>query len=223
LSIEFRVNQKYIEEAKKDLKMIVFDLDGTLTKVDSLWRFLHERFGVWEQAKKYKEMFFRGEITYDEWAKLDVNLWKGKRLSEFISVIEEVPLMDGAIEVLDYLSSKYIIVILSSGLDILKYRFENLNIHKFIANKLVFENEIYNGGIEILVKFDNKPDILEETIKNYSIGFNNIAAIGDADNDVTMLEKARLAITVNPKSKKVEEISHIVIRGESLLPLKEIL
>jgi len=203
--------------------MVVFDLDGTLTKIDSIWRYLHEKFGVWDKAKKHKEMFFRDQINYDEWAKLDVELWKGRKLYEFLEIVEEVPLMDGALEVLDYLSKKYIIVILSSGLDILKYRFKNVKIHRFISNKLVFKDNIFTGRVEVSIKFDNKHEVLKKILREYDYDYENVVAIGDAMNDLSLLKRAKLAISVNPKNEEIEEASHIIIKGNTIKPLMYIL
>ncbi len=223
MSILIRCNKEYLEEAKYKIKLVVFDLDGTLTMIDSVWRYIHEKFGVWDKAKKHKEMFFNRKITYEEWAKLDAELWRGRKEEEFLSIINRVPLMDHAKETLQYLTSKYKVIILSSGLDILKHRLQNSKVDKFISNTLIFKNKEFTGEIKVQVKFDNKDKILENILKEYKMGFENVAAIGDALNDVNMLKKAKLSIAINPKNKEVEEISHIIIRGKTLKPLQYIL
>ncbi len=223
MSVEYRCSSNYLTEAKKHIKMVVFDLDGTLTKIDSIWRYIHEKFGVWERAKKHKEMFFSGKINYEEWAKLDAELWKGRKLEEFIKIVNEIPLMEDALEVINYLSKKYKVIILSSGLDIIKHRFENVKIHKFVSNKLRFQNNIFTGEVEVSVKFDNKHKVLHNILAEYGYSNKNVAAIGDAINDLNMLKEAKLAISVNPKNKEIELASHLIIRGKTLKPLTKIL
>lgn len=34
------------------LKLSVFDVDGTLTRVESCWQFIHEKLGTWEKGEK---------------------------------------------------------------------------------------------------------------------------------------------------------------------------
>jgi len=64
----------------KKLRLVVFDVNGTLTKVVSSWQFLHERLGTWDKGKQYAEQFFRGVITYEDLARLDASLWKSLKL-----------------------------------------------------------------------------------------------------------------------------------------------
>jgi phosphoserine phosphatase len=53
--------------ATNGLKLIAFDMDGTITEVRSSWEYLHRRPGIWNrQAEKYQERFLAGEISYEE-------------------------------------------------------------------------------------------------------------------------------------------------------------
>ncbi|MFW9982583.1 MAG: phosphoserine phosphatase, partial [Candidatus Thorarchaeota archaeon] len=60
------------------IKLVVFDVDGTLTKHSSIWWRIHELFETTKEGKQYYDQYFAGEITYDEWAELDAALWKDK-------------------------------------------------------------------------------------------------------------------------------------------------
>ena len=68
---------------RNDLKMVVFDVDGTLVKEHS-WQFVHKSLGTWVEGRKYREMFFDGRISYEEWALLDASLWRGLPLQQFV-------------------------------------------------------------------------------------------------------------------------------------------
>jgi len=37
---------------KKKFKMIVFDIDGTITRHISSWRLIHEKLGLWDVLAK---------------------------------------------------------------------------------------------------------------------------------------------------------------------------
>ena len=65
------------------LKLVVFDVDGTLIKVNSSGQFLHKKLGTWHKGKQHAKQFHQGTITYEEWAKLDVSLWKGLTIKKF--------------------------------------------------------------------------------------------------------------------------------------------
>jgi len=45
-------------------KLVIFDVDGTLTKGDNSWKLIHSSLNVYEQAKKHRELFFNHEISY---------------------------------------------------------------------------------------------------------------------------------------------------------------
>lgn len=49
------------------LRLVVFDVDGTLLKIRSSWQHLHEALGTWDRGKQYAEQFFQGLIGYEEW------------------------------------------------------------------------------------------------------------------------------------------------------------
>ncbi len=59
-------------------KVVVFDLDGTLTRERSIWEYIHKCLGTWYGfAERFQERFLRGEISYEEFCNLDAQVWKG--------------------------------------------------------------------------------------------------------------------------------------------------
>ena len=59
-------------------KLIVFDIDGTITKHVSSWRYIHEKLDLWNVlAKKYQQQFLAGKISYRSFCELDAAHWKG--------------------------------------------------------------------------------------------------------------------------------------------------
>ena len=59
-------------------RLIVFDIDGTLTRHVSSWQFIHERLGLWEnEAIEYQNRFLEGKISYRKFCRLDAAHWKG--------------------------------------------------------------------------------------------------------------------------------------------------
>jgi len=88
----------------KDLKLVVFDVDGTLVKAHS-WQFLHEALDAWDEGKKARafELFFGGNITYEKWAWLDASLWQGLPLERVKRIINATPFTYGAKETISIL------------------------------------------------------------------------------------------------------------------------
>src|SRR5688572_14776059 len=73
------------------LSAVIFDLDGTLTKTPSPWRYVHERLGVWEnRACGYFEEWISGSISYDEFCRRDTGLWAGRTVREIEDYLDEI-------------------------------------------------------------------------------------------------------------------------------------
>lgn len=73
------------------ISAVIFDLDGTLTKIPSPWRYIHERLGVWEStACAYLDEWLSGRITYEEFCRRDTRLWNGRSVREIEGLLDEI-------------------------------------------------------------------------------------------------------------------------------------
>jgi len=181
------------------VRLIAFDLEGTLVKSISSWVELHKKFGTWEKGKEYAELFFSGEIDYVKWAELDASLWKGHTREEIMEWANSVEYMDGAEELIEFLRGNgFKIAILSSGLMCLARRIaEELNVDYVYANELLFdENGVVTGKVNPLVDFKSKGAILRELKEELKPELT--VAVGDGYNDLSMFREADVAIAINP-------------------------
>ena len=180
------------------VRLIAFDLEGTLVKSVSSWVELHKKFGTWEKGKEYAELFFAGKIDYVEWADLDASLWKGPTKEEIMEWANSVEYMDGARELIEFLrENNFKIAILSSGLMCLARRIaRELGVDYVFANELIFENGVVTGKVNPIVDFQSKGTILrklkEELRPELTI------AVGDGYNDLSMFKEADVSIAINP-------------------------
>ncbi|MCD6372928.1 MAG: HAD-IB family phosphatase [Thermococcus sp.] len=180
------------------VRLIAFDLEGTLVKSVSSWVELHKKFGTWEKGKEYAELFFAGKIDYVEWADLDASLWKGRTKEEIMEWANSVEYMDGARELIEFLrENNFKIAILSSGLMCLARRIaRELGVDYVFANELIFENGVVTGKVNPIVDFQSKGTILrklkEELRPELTI------AVGDGYNDLSMFKEADVSIAINP-------------------------
>ncbi|WP_297464627.1 HAD-IB family phosphatase [Thermococcus sp.] len=181
------------------VRLIAFDLEGTLVKSVSSWVELHKRFGTWEKGKEYAELFFSGEIDYVKWAELDASLWKGHTRDEILEWANSVEYMDGAEELIRFLrENDFKIAILSSGLMCLAGRIaRELGVDYVFANELLFdENGVVTGKVNPLVDFKSKGVILRELKEELKPELT--VTVGDGYNDVSMFREADVAIAINP-------------------------
>jgi len=202
----------------KKLRLVVFDVDGTLTKVVSSWQFLHERLGTWDKGKQYAEQFFRGGITYEDWARLDASLWRGLKLGRVRQIVDSIPYTDGAQDVIATLRGNgFKVVLLSAGLSLVTERIEReIRLDGSLANKLKVENGLLTGEVKVNVSVDNKDTVLLRMLKKFNLGIDECAAVGDDETLIPLFEGVSLSIAFNPRSWVVEEQADIVVKSDDL-------
>ncbi|NJE77119.1 HAD-IB family phosphatase [Thermococcus sp. ES12] len=203
------------------VRLIAFDLEGTLVKSVSSWVELHKRFGTWDKGKEYAELFFSGRIDYVEWAELDASLWKGHTRDEIVEWANSVEYMEGAKELIGFLrENDFRIAILSSGLMCLAGRIaRELEVDYVFANELIFdENGLVTGKVNPLVDFKSKGTILRQLKEELKPELT--IAVGDGFNDLSMFREADVSIAINPHEgvegdHNVESLHEVmeIIRG----------
>ena len=102
-------------------KLVVFDLDGTLTQERSIWEYIHKRLGKWYGfAEEYQKQFLAKKISYERFCELDAEVWKGMRTEDLLEIVKTVPFHPGTDELIAYLKQKKLkLSVVSSGLSIL--------------------------------------------------------------------------------------------------------
>lgn len=208
-----------VERAQmKTLKVVVFDVDGTLIKVRSSWQFLHEMLGTWDRGRKYAEQFFQGLITYEEWARLDASLWKGLPLERIQQIVENIPYTEGAQDVITTLRRMgFRVVLLSAGLSIVTDRIQrDTGVDDSLANELIVEKGFLTGEVKVNVSFHNKDEVLGYILQKFDTTMEECAAIGDDETLIPLFEKVGLGIAFNPRKETVKEHADVVVKSNDL-------
>ena len=200
------------------IRLVVFDLDGTLTTHNSSWWRLHEVFDTHQEGGRSYDDYFAGKISYNEWAELDAGLWKGRSLSEVQRIVDETELMPGAVEAVTSLKSHGIkVAILSGGIDILAEQIaERVGIEYVLVNKIAHENGIITGDVEVLVGWGGKAKEIEQISREFDIPLSEIAFVGDGKNDIPAFSVVGLSIAINPETEAVAEAASVVVREKDL-------
>ena len=202
----------------KKLKLVVFDVDGTLIRAYSSWQYLHEHLGTWERGRRYAERFHRGTITYEEWAQLDASLWKNLPLQRVRQIIDSIPYADGAREVITTLrKAGFKVVLLSAGLSLTTERINReIGVDDSLTNELIVKDGFLTGEVKVNVSFDNKDEALRSILQRLNVKIGQCAAVGDDETMIPLFEKAGFRIAFNPRDKNVEKHADVVIRGNDL-------
>lgn len=190
-----------------------FDMDGTLVDIASSWEFIHKILGTEEVATTHRLMYERGEISYGEWAELDISTWKGKDFSEVIRRVDEIKLMDNSEESMRVLkSSGFIVGVISSGVDTIASRVcMKLGMDFCRSAKLLIEGNEVKGLIEDLPP-SMKGAVLKEVARGYGVPLSKVAFVGDGESDLSIFEMdLGLKIAFRPRSERIIELSDRVV------------
>jgi phosphoserine phosphatase len=194
-------------------RLAIFDIDGTLRRVRDPWIHLHNHLGVAEETKDLPDLWKKGEITYEEWARLDASFWRGFSRETIVTALGTNPFRDGARELIEWFTSRALPCVgISSGLSIFnEITAAELGIKEVISNELQFDGDICNGEISIQVNEENKGEIMDEILERYSVREEQVAAFGDGTADIPLLRKAGLGIAICPSNHKVRSsVRHVV-------------
>ncbi len=210
-----------------NVKAVVLDVDGVITKIDSVWQYIHKKLGTLDAAKVNAEMYKRGEIDYAEWARLDVALWKGVSIETIRGIIKAIPIRLGATEFFEFLELRNLTIIaISAGLDVVTEHLRKIfRIDYALANRLVIRDSVVTGDVEVLVGYHDKGRVLKKICEEVGIKTNNCIAIGDSEVDVPMFKESALGVAFNPKDEETVKSADVVVYSEdlrSLIPIIEL-
>ena len=201
---------------RRRIRLAVFDLDGTLTSIDSLWRYLHDSFGTWDKGRISAQRYEQGEISYTEWAEADARCWKGISTVALTEVVEQVPYREGVREVFKHLRQNAVkTAIVSAGLSVLADKFAKELEADFVeANELVIDDGALSGGIRVKVSVVDKGRIVENIAAKASVRMQETALIGDRGNDLPLDDCLKIAF--NPKDKLARDKADVVVEADDL-------
>jgi len=194
------------------LRLVVFDVDGTLLKVRSSWQHLHEALGTWDKGKQYAEQFSQGLISYEEWAELDAFLWRGQPLEKVKLIIGGMPYTLGAEE-----KGGFRVVLLSAGLSLVTERIEReIGVDYALANDLIVEDGVLTGDVKVNVPLDGKLDALQRIAGQFGVKLEECAAVGDDEGLVPVFEHVGLGIAFNPQDERLEKLARVIVKNGDL-------
>jgi len=205
-----------ISKMRRPIRLVVFDLDGTLTPVDSLWRYLHDAFGTWEKGRIAAQRYRNGETSYTEWAEADARCWAGISLATLSDVVGKVPYREGVKQVFEELRHNSIkTAIVSAGLSALADKSaKELNADFVEANDLEVNDGTLTGGITVKVSVSGKGKVIQEIAAKASVPVEEVAVVGDRANDLT-LEKC-FKIAFDPKDELARRKANVIIEDDDL-------
>jgi phosphoserine phosphatase len=200
-------------------KVVIFDLDGTLTGEKSIWEYIHKVLNTWYgHAENYQRQFLKGKISYRQFCELDARVWKGMRVEELRDIVRSVPFNPGMDELTSVLKELGLrLAVVSSGLSLLsEWVEEKYGFDYGVANRLLLEDDVVTGEVEIRVHYDRKAAWVRNISESFGTRRDEIIAIGDSVGDVEMFRMAGFSISFNSSSRELDQIAHVVVKGNDL-------
>jgi phosphoserine phosphatase len=190
-------------------KLIIFDIDGTITTHISSWRYIHEKLGIWDAlAERYQEKFFAGKISYKKFCELDAAHWKGLPVKKVENIFKKVRYSKNIIPSIKILKSMgFKLVAISTGLqfmaDIVK---KELGFDYVLSNRLNVRNGKLTGTAHINIAHGAKGKTVKKILKIFKVKPQEAIAIGDTDGDIPMAKIAGYSIAFNSYGKLLPKV-----------------
>jgi phosphoserine phosphatase len=203
----------------QQFKLVIFDLDGTLTQERSIWEYIHKQLGKWYGfAEEYQKKFLAGEISYDRFCELDAEVWKGMKVEKLLEIVKTVPFHPGADELINYLKNKGLkFAMISSGLSVLtQWVHQRYGFDYSVSNDLLHENGILTGKVKIQVYYDKKAEWVKKILKQFGVKPEEVIAIGDSVGDIDMFQMVGFSIAFNSSCPNLDQIANLCISNQNL-------
>jgi len=205
-------------------KLIVFDVDGTITRHISSWRYIHEKLGLWDVlARKYQEQFLAGKISYRRFCELDAAHWKGigqKKVREAFGRIKYSKNAERAIKKLKKAGFK--LAAISTGLQFITDRIKKeLEFDYVLGNRLNVRNGRLTGGVTINIGHGAKGKTVRAILKRFRVKAHEMIAVGDSEGDISMIKLAGYSIAFNSSSAKLSKAADYDCRSDDFMKVYE--
>lgn len=202
------------------LRLVAFDMDGTLVDVVSSWAFVHGHFG--ENNDEALRAFMNNEIDDEEFILRDLKLWHrhAPRITtrDLHEILRGVPLMPGARELMAALRERGLITaIVSGGLSELADRLrEDLRMDHSLANGFFTDGEgaLVRGRIVVPVK--RKYEVLRGLQERLNVTAEETASVGNSEIDVGLFRASRIGVAFCPQDETVVAAASVVVPHKDL-------
>lgn len=197
---------------RRNRRLFAFDMDSTLIEgevIDELAKLA----GVAGEVVKVTEAAMRGEIEFQESFRRRVALLRGLKETRVRELLETIPLVEGAEQLIGTLKMLgYKTAILSGGFNFFaKHLQTRLGIDYVFANDLDIIDGVVSGEVRTpIVDGARKAELLREIARLENISLDQVVAVGDGANDLPMLGIAGMGIAFRAKPLVRQTASHAV-------------
>ena len=194
------------------IKLAVFDFDSTLMDGETI-DFLAAEAGVEQQVSEITERAMQGELDFFESLIERVALLKGLEQSKVDAIFSQLPLMTGAVELIQHLKQQGTRVVCFSG----GFRAATSHASKTLGFDADFANELHvqegrlSGRVGGEMMFsDSKGIMIQRVQKLLAITPADTMVVGDGANDLSMFAYADMRVAFCARPILQAEATHQV-------------
>jgi len=205
-------------------KLFVFDFDSTLCKIETIDE-IADVFNLGNDIESITKDAMNGKISFFESLTKRVSLLKNLPYDKVVEICHNLPLNNGAIEVVPELKKLgYKVVVFSGGFTMATNHYKNLlGLDADFSNTLHYHNNTLSGMVGGDMMFDNSKGIMIQKLQNLlGVDELNTAVIGDGANDLSMFKFASTKIAFCAKEILKKNASHTIDDG-NLMGILDIL
>jgi phosphoserine phosphatase len=187
---------------RRNRRLFAFDMDSTLIQGEVIDE-LAKMAGVGEGVSRITEAAMRGELAFDESFTRRVALLKGLSQERVNSLLDTIPLADGAERLIRTLKLLgYKTAILSGGFNFFARSLQQrLGIDYVHSNELeIVDGAVTGRVIPPIINGARKAALLAEIAAREGISLEQVVAVGDGANDIPMLDLAGMGIAYRAKA-----------------------
>lgn len=198
------------------IKLVVFDLDNVIIDGEAIDE-IGKLANVEDEIAEITEKAMQGEIDFETSIKDRVKLLEGTSIEDIQKVADELPLMVGAEETIARLKEEGLdVVIISGSFDVVAQTVKDkLGLENVYTNSFIVEDGKLTGEVTGPLVSGSKLDVLKEHIEGNDTSLEEVVAVGDGANDISMIESAGVGIAFNAKDS-VKETADIVVDEKDL-------
>ncbi|MBQ6627306.1 MAG: phosphoserine phosphatase SerB [Methanobrevibacter sp.] len=198
------------------IKLVVFDLDNVIIDGEAIDE-IGKLANVEEDIAAITEKAMQGEIDFETSIKDRVQLLEGTSIEDIEKVAEDLPLMPGACKTIKCLKDKDVdVAIISGSFDVVADKIKDkLGVETVYTNSFTVEDGKLTGEVTGPLVSGSKLDVLKDHVEEAGITLDEVVAVGDGANDISMIESAGCGIAFNAKDS-VKEIADVVVEEKDL-------
>lgn len=210
------------------LRLVAFDMDGTLVDIPSSWASVHAHFGA--ANPEGLRQFMAYEIDDLEFIRSDIRIWWRHRpdlsIDEIEAILDRAPIVPGAHDLMKGLRARGVrTAIVSGGIDLLAHRIgRELGMDIVLANgfRVHPDGRLTGEGI-VRVPIHRKEDVLADLQSQLAIDPAETASVGNSEIDVGLFRRSRVGVAFRPEDEIVERAATAVVRGPDIARVLDVL